>query len=71
MKRVGIFHDEFTTTHNAKARPYFITELGLYLVVVDRQLLVAAQITASDVGDDFFVCRTHAVVALVAIFKTQ
>ena len=71
MKRVGVFHDELATAHDTEAWPYFITELGLYLVVIHRQLFVAAQITARDVGNDFLVSRPHAVVALVAIFKPQ
>ena len=44
VEGVGIFHDEFARTHDAEARTDFVAELGLDLVVVDGQLLVAAQL---------------------------
>ena len=55
MERVGIFHQEFARTHHAKARAYFVTEFGLDLIEVQRQLFVRAQLVTNQVGDDFFV----------------
>ena len=44
--------------HDAETRADLVAELGLYLVVVDRQLLVAADLATCDVGDDLFMHRT-------------
>ena len=71
VERIGVLHDELAATHQAEARANFVTELGLDLVQVDRQLLVAVQLVAAQIGDDFFVGRAHAELATVAIFKAQ
>ncbi len=42
VERVRVFHDEFTRPHHAEARANLVAELGLNLVEIDRQLLVAA-----------------------------
>ena len=59
MERIGILHNEFTGAHHAESWPNLIPELGLYLVEIDRQLLVTAQFPSRDVGDDFLVRRTE------------
>ena len=71
MKGISIFHDELAAAHYTKARSYFITELGLNLVVIDGQLLVAAKIFARDVCDDFFMGWSHAAFSVVSVFKAQ
>ena len=71
VEGVGIFHDELTRAHHAKARANLITEFGLNLVEVHRQLLVAGDLFAHQVSDDFFMSGAYAVIALVAIFQTQ
>ena len=40
MERVSIFHQEFARAHDAKTWTHFITEFGLDLEEVQRQLLV-------------------------------
>ena len=67
IEGIGILHDEFARPHHAKAWPDFIAELGLNLVEVNWQLLVAAQFAACDVGDDFLMGRPKAVVAFMAV----
>ena len=44
---------------------------GLDLVVVDGQLLVAAQFTTRDIGNDLFMRRAKAVLAIMAIMHAQ
>ena len=54
MERVGVFHQEFARAHDAETRANFVTELGLDLEEVQRQLFVRAQLITNQVGDDFF-----------------
>ena len=54
MERVRIFHQEFAGTHHAEAWANFVTEFGLDLIEVQRQLFVRAQLITDQVGDDFF-----------------
>ena len=46
MEGVGVLHDELAAAHQAEARTDLVTELGLDLVHVQRQLLVAGQLVA-------------------------
>ncbi|MND53213.1 hypothetical protein D3C80_442450 [compost metagenome] len=71
MEGVGVLHDELATTHQAEARTDLVTELGLDLVEVDRQLLVAVQLVAREVGDDFLMGRADAELALMAVVQAQ
>ena len=71
MEGIGIFHQEFTCTHDAETWPDFVTELGLYLVVVHRQLLIAADLAPGDIGNDLFMCRSETELALVTVMETQ
>ncbi len=54
VEGIGILHDEFTRTHYAEARAHLVAKLGLNVIQVDRQLLVAPELLARDVGDDLF-----------------
>ncbi len=71
MEGVRVLHDELAPAHQPEARPDLVTELGLDLVEVDRQLLVAVQLVAAQVGDHFLVGRAHAELAVVAILQAQ
>ena len=71
MKRIGILHHEFARAHHAEARAHLVAELGLDLVEVDRQLAVAADFAARDVGDHFLVGRAEAEVVIVPILDFQ
>jgi hypothetical protein len=44
VERIGVLHQEFARAHHAEARADLVAELGLDLVEVDRQLLVAGQL---------------------------
>ena len=71
VERIGVLHDEFAAAHQTEAWADFVTEFGLDLVQVDRQLFVAAQLVAHQIGDDFFVGRAGAEVATMAILEAQ
>lgn len=71
MERVGVLHDELAAAHQAEARADLVTELGLDLVHVEWQLFIAGQLVTGQVGDDFFVGRANAEVALVAVLQAQ
>ena len=67
MKGIGVFHHEFARAHHTKTRADFITEFGLNLIKIKRQLLVAANFRAGNVGNHFFVGRAKTKFALVPI----
>ena len=71
MERIGILHDEFTGAHYAEAWSNLISELGLYLVEIDGQLLVTSQFPSCDIGDDFLVRRAEAEIPLVTVLHAQ
>ena len=71
MKTVSVFHDELTATHQAETRPRFITKLGLDLVKIERQFPVGPHRAAYQIGNDFFMRRTEAEIAVVAVFETN
>ncbi|MNZ29257.1 hypothetical protein D3C78_465020 [compost metagenome] len=71
MEGVGVLHDELATTHQAEARTDLVTELGLDLVHVQRQLFIAVELVTGQVGDDLFVGRAHAELATVTVLEAQ
>ncbi len=71
VERVSIFHQEFARTHHAKARTHFITEFGLDLEEVQRQLLIRAEFITHQIGDNFFVGRAEYERTLATVDKTQ
>ena len=71
MEGISVFHDELARAHHAEARAHFVAEFGLDVVKVFRQLFVAVDFFAHDVGDDFLAGRAHAEIAVVAVFQAQ
>ena len=71
MEGVGILHQELTGTHHAETRAHFITELGLDLEEVQRQLFVRADLVADQIGDHFFMRRAQHERTIAAIDETQ
>jgi len=71
VEGVGVLHQEFAATHQAEAWADFVAELGLDLEEVDWQLLVAVQLVARQVGDDFFVGRADAELAPMTVLQAQ
>ncbi|MNZ43497.1 hypothetical protein D3C78_611000 [compost metagenome] len=71
VEGVGVLHQEFAAAHQAEARADLVAELGLDLEEVDRQLLVAVQLVACQVGDDLFMGRADAELAIVAVLDAQ
>ena len=54
-----------------KRGPDLVAELGLDLVEVDRQLAVALELAAREIGDDFLVRRSQHHVAIVTVLEAQ
>ena len=71
MERVGIFHQEFARAHHAKAWAHFVTELGLDLEEVQRQLFVRAQLVTDQIGDHFFMRWAEDEWTIATIGNTQ
>ncbi len=71
VERVGVLHQELAPAHHAEPRPDLVAELDLDLVEVHRQLPVAADVLAHDVGDHFLVRRAEQEVALVAVVDLE
>jgi hypothetical protein len=71
IEAVGVLHDELAAAHQAEARTPLVAELGLDLVEVLRQLLVAADFLARDVGDDFFAGGLDHEVTVMPVLDAQ
>ncbi len=71
IEGVRILHDEFARSHDPKTRPNLITELGLYLIEVERQLSIAANFAASEDANHFFMGRADAKTPIVSIGQAQ
>ena len=71
MEGISVFHDELARTHHTEARTHFIAEFGLDVVKVFRQLFVAVDFFAHDVGNHFFASRTHTEIAVMTVFQAQ
>ena len=71
VERIGVLHQEFARAHHAEARADLVAELGLDLVEVDRQLLVAGQLLAGEIGDRLLGRRAVAVFLLLAVADLQ
>src|SRR5690606_27966715 len=67
MEGVGVLHQELARAHHAEARADLVAELGLDLVEARRQLLVAGQLVAREVGDDLLVRRAIAIPGVLAV----
>ncbi len=71
VERIRVLHQELARAHDAEARADLVAELHLDLVEVDRQLLVALELRAREVGDDFLVRRAVAVPGVLAILDLE
>ncbi len=71
VEAVGVLHGEFAPPHQAEARAALVAELGLDLVEVLGQLLVALELLASDVSDHFLAGRLHHEITAVAVLDAQ
>ncbi len=71
VERIGVLHQKFARTHHAEARADLVAELGLHLVEVHRQLLVAGQLAAREVAGGFFGGRAVAEHLVLAVLDLQ
>ncbi|MNX69365.1 hypothetical protein D3C86_1005820 [compost metagenome] len=67
VEGVGILHQELAAAHHAETGTHLVTELGLDLVEVERQLLVAVHFVTDQGGDHLFVGRAQHEGAVVAV----
>src|SRR3546814_18802147 len=51
VERVRVLHQEFARAHHAEARTTFVSELGLHLIEVERQLAIAAEVLTAVMAD--------------------
>ena len=71
VKRIGIFHEKFARAHDTEAGAALISEFGLNLVEVGRQLPVAVEFIAYEISDDLFMCRAKTEITVMAVHKAQ
>ena len=71
VEGVGVLHGEFAGAHDAEARPDLVAELGLNLIEVGRQLLVAVDLVAHQIGDHFLMGGAQAEGVVVAVGEAQ
>ena len=71
IEGVSILHRELAAAHQAEARPPLVAELGLDVIEVDRQLLVALDLLAEDVGNHLLGGGLDDEVPLVAVLQAR
>jgi hypothetical protein len=71
VEAVGILHDEFPGADESKARPDFIPELRLDLVMDRRQLLPGADRVTHDVRDHLLVCEAEEKGTIVPVAERE
>ena len=54
-----------------KTGSYLVAKLGLYLIKVNRQLLIAADLAAGQIGNDFFVGRADTELPVMTVMKAK
>ncbi len=68
---VAVLHEELAPAHHAKARADLVAELPLDVIECQRQILVAADMGAEDVGDHLLVGRPIEHIAVVPVADAQ
>ncbi len=71
IEGVGILHDELADAQQAAFGARLVAEFRLDLIPDLRELFIAAQFAARDVGHDFFVSHAKAEVAAVAVLEAK
>src|SRR5271157_5744687 len=71
VERVGVLHDELTHAQQARLGARLVAKFGLNLIPDLRQLLVAAQFLARDVGHDFLMGHAQTKVGALAILEAK
>ena len=71
VKAVRILHDEFAATHEPKPRTTLVAELGLDLVKILGQLLVAAQFLSRNISHNLLTGGLHDEVTSMTVLNAQ
>ncbi len=70
VKTIAIFHQKFTSAHQAESGSDLITELQIDLIEVDRKLLVASDRLLHQGNHHLFMCRPQDKFIVFSIFET-
>jgi hypothetical protein len=71
VEGVGVLHHELPHAQQAGLWPRLIAKFRLNLIPDLRQLLVAAQLFAGDLGHNLFMCEPEAEIAAFAVFQAE
>ena len=71
IERIGILHQEFTSTHQPEARAHLITEFPLDVIEVEREVLVRLDVGTEDFRDHLLIGRPIQHVSLVPVLDPQ
>ena len=71
VERVRILHDELPHPQQPRLGTRLVAKLSLNLIPDLRQLLVAAQLLARDIGHDFFVGKAQAKIGALAVLEAK
>ncbi len=71
VKGIRILHDELAHAQQPRSGARLVAELGLNLVPGLRQLPVAAQLVARNIGHDFFVGHAQTEIGALAVFEAK
>ena len=67
IKGIAILHDKFTAAHEAQTGTDFVAVFILHLPERKRQLLIGTQFITDERRNQFFMCRSQAVLVVVAV----
>ena len=71
VEGVRVFHGEFAAAHHAKSWTALITEFGLDMIKVHRQLAIALDLIAGDIGHRFLGSRLHNEIPAMTVLHTH
>ena len=70
IKGIRIFHNKFTTAHQAKTRPALITIFSLNLIPKLRQLFIRTHIITENHANHFFMSWPQTKIPAITVFHT-
>ena len=71
MEAVPVLHQELARAHDAEARADLISEFGLNLVQIQRQIAIGADVVSHEIRDRFLVSGSENVLSIVPILLSK
>ena len=71
IEGIAVLHDELAHSQQTRPRPGLVAELGLNLIPDLRQLLIAAQFLARDVGHHLFMGHAQSQPCALAVLEAE